>query len=145
MRRDVTSTLGFQTLLAPVDQAGVTVAGKIFDVLKARQAGMLFSVGAMTTTDSTHYLTCTLEESDTLEGDDFTTVDASDMLGTPPVVAAAAGKNTATLVGYIGEKRYIRPVFTFTGANASTVVAAYGVYGGAWENPPVVPDAISAT
>lgn len=143
MLRDVTSKMAFTPLLSLVDQAGVTVKGDWFDVTNSRSPGILFLTGNFTTTDATHKVVCSLEDNDAALDAGATAVVAADLVGTPPSVVAAGDKNKATLVGYRGEKRYIRPVFTFTGANASTLVGAYGVSAYTREFPATAPAAVT--
>ena len=143
MLRDLTSKLAFTPLLSPVDKAGTTAKGDWFDVTNSRSPGILFLTGNFTTTDGSHKLVCTMEENDSPLDLGATVVSDEDSISSPPTVSAAAGKNSSTLVGYRGEKRYIRPVFTFTGANASSLVGAYGVSGYPREMPPTAPVAVA--
>lgn len=53
------------------------------------------------------------------DGEDWATVSATDLIGAMPVVNSNALNGQILTVGYIGEKRYVRPITTATGLTAS--------------------------
>lgn len=84
------------------------------------------------TLSSTVKVTSALEESD--DNTTFTAVAAADVDGTLQVVDDPAEDEATYVVGYLGSKRFIRPVFTFAGTHtigievASDVILARAKY-----------------
>jgi hypothetical protein len=71
---------------------------------------------------------CELEES--VDNSVWTAVAAADVLGTLQTVDDAAEDDEIYQVGYIGSKRYIRPVFNFTGTHTNGIEIAASVVKG---------------
>lgn len=80
------------------------------DLAGFASATVVVHVGAIT--DGTH--TLSVEESDSASSG-FATVAAGQLSGTPGALSASS----VVEVGYLGTKRYIRPVITVTGSPAT--------------------------
>ncbi len=91
-----------------------TATGSTIDTLGYRALLVQFETGALT--DGTH--TPKLTESD--DDSSYSDVAAADMQGTLAALAASA----VVQVGYIGKKRYVRPVITVTGSPATGLAAS---------------------
>lgn len=98
--------LDFVTSLAPGAIRTSTPSTTGVDLAGFNAAVCVIAVGAIT--DGTH--TPALHESD--DNSTFTAVAAADMVGSFAALAA----NTNQRVGYIGRKRYIKPIITVTGS-----------------------------
>ena len=113
--RDLTTTLQFirgaaQTL------SGVTPnASAAFDVRGFDAANFYLSTGTVTDAGTVAGFTMKLQESDALVGADFTDVAALDLVGANvAVLLDTADDLIAGVQGYVGNKRYVRAVFTGT-------------------------------
>lgn len=115
MNRDLNASIEQAESIRPQVAAGA-VNGQEVDLRNADSAAILVSVGAIT--GAAGNSTVILEESDT-SGSGYTAVNASDILGTQPTLAA----DTAYKFGYIGGKRYIRAVFALGGETNVAVCA----------------------
>ena len=99
------------------------------DLQEYESACLELSVGAWT--DGTH--TPKLQESS--DNSTWTDVAAGDQLGTFTAIAGTGQQNAEQIVGYIGSKRYIRPVVTVSGATTGVVLGARVIKGHARFNP----------
>jgi len=127
--RDLTTTIQFvrgaaQTL------SGVTPNNSAaFDVRGFDAANFYLSTGVVTDAGTAAGFTMKLQESDTLVGADFTDVAALDLIGANLTVTLDASDNvTAGVQGYVGNKRYVRAVFTGT-TLTDAVVWVNGIVG----------------
>lgn len=103
-------------LTSSANGAGVDLQG--FD-----GAEVIFDCGTVDNTDTDETYTPKIQESD--DNSTFTDVAAADQLGT---LAAMVDDDTQQ-VGYIGTKRYIRPVITLAGTTPSWAGAALVIKG----------------
>jgi hypothetical protein len=119
--------IDFVTSLAPgaIRTATPTTVG--VDLAGFNAAVCVIQVGAVT--DGTH--TPVLHESD--DNSSFSAVAAADLNGSFTALAA----NTNQRVGYIGRKRYIKPVITVTGSPSTGAYYSAGVIRGECEKQPV--------
>lgn len=115
---DVAHSLAPAARTASANGAGVDLQGY-------ESAMAVFYAGVVT--DGTH--TPSLEESD--DNSTFTAVAAAHQQGTLAVLTA----NVPQRVGYVGLKRYIRPVITAAGTTTGAVTSAFVVRG----DPAVAP------
>jgi hypothetical protein len=117
--RDLGSMVKLNFSIGVAAKTTATVNGTAIDLAPYDGAAVLFHVG--TWTDGTH--TLTVEESDA-SGSGFATVAAADLIGTLANVTANGSPNTIQEVGYIGKKRYIRPVIVSAGTTTGAVLGA---------------------
>jgi hypothetical protein len=143
--RDLTTTLQFvrgaaQTL------AGVTPnASAAFDVRGFDAANFYLSTGAVTDAGTAAGFAMKLQESDALVGAGFTDVAALDLIGANLTVTLDTADNvTAGVQGYVGNKRYVRAVFTGT-TGTDAVVWVNGIMGKPHRAPTVSVGATVAT
>jgi hypothetical protein len=122
--RDLKHNISIEQSISPTMRT-TTVTGTAVDRLGYDSATFALHVG--TWTDGT--FTFGAEHSD--DNSDWSTVSSTDLLGTAVVTANDDSPATADLadttetVGYIGEKRYVRPKVTASGSPA--VGAFFGV------------------
>jgi hypothetical protein len=145
--RDFVDNVGQTNLLEYKDYAHTSTKSNVLDTRGFEAVALLISLGAFTGADATNHLDFTMEESDTTNDVDFTTVAAGNLQG-----AFATVNNTTTatkknqMVGYIGTKRYIRINGTYTGTGITAGI--WGVSGlqtnGAYR-PVTAPAAVTAT
>jgi hypothetical protein len=146
MKRDLKSNIATVLLKEPVDDAGVDTVSNLLDTADCFGVEVDVIIGALTgTLGESNYLTPSLEECDTTEGDDFTAVAAADMIGSLSVVDAAAEDSVIQRVGYIGHKRYIRAKLDYTGTVTAGITGVVGILGFSKEAPVTAPAAVSAT
>lgn len=103
--------------LAPAARVNGTANGSGVDLQGYESAMVVFYAGVVT--DGTH--TPSIEESD--DNSTFTAVPAARQQGTLAVLAA----NVPQRVGYVGLKRYIRPVIVTAGATTGALSTAFVV------------------
>lgn len=124
----ITDTVRPVQLLAPVTVA-TTVTSAVVDRNNWTALVLLLALGANGgTLDASHYVTPTVQESDTLVAADFTDVAAADLLYSFAVVAAGADVAKAQRAEYTGSKRYVRVKLTVTGT-VSVVMAVTALLG----------------
>lgn len=120
MRHDIkTDTVIAHGLSATL--SGTTPAtGNIVDLADAEGAMLVLQTGTVTDAGTASGFTTKLQESDTTADADFTDVAAADLNGTELAVTDDADDSVAVgVIGYIGNKRYVRAVATgTTGTNA---------------------------
>ena len=130
MRRDLKNNIGIVQLLEPQDLVRTNTASKILDVSQFGGAIIEVQIGTITGVDGSNYLTPVLQESDTTTGSDFTTVAAVDVIGAFTVINSTAKDQTVQMVGYRGNKRYIRTNLVYTGSGISAgVIGVSGILG----------------
>lgn len=117
MKRDLHSNIGAALALSPAVQAA-TIKGNATDLRGFDSAELWINTGAIAGAGD---FTGKWQESDTTTDGDFTDVAADDLLGTLPASLTADGTFS---VGYIGSRRYVRPVLT---KNSGTSIAAGAV------------------
>lgn len=128
-------------LLEAADLAHANTTTALLDCQNFGSAEIWLAIGALTGVDGSNYVTPKLQECDTTEGDDFTDVAAADMDGAFSKVDATSKDSVIQRVAYIGGKRYIRVVLTYTGTTISAgIIGCYGVLG----RPSVAPIAAQA-
>ena len=110
--------LMFQPSIAPAVRTNGTVNGASVDLSPCSSQTVVFHFGAYT--DGAH--TPSVQESN--DNSNWTNVAAADLDGTLTAVAAGGGANTTQKVGYIGTRRWIRPVMTTAGATTGAASAA---------------------
>lgn len=126
--RDLKSNLGQNMLLEYKDYVHTTTKSNILDTRGFQSVAVLITIGAFTGADGSDHLDFTLQESDTTNDVDFTNVAAGNQQGTFATVndtTTTVKKNQ--IVGYIGIKRYIRVVGTYTGTGITAGI--WGVAG----------------
>lgn len=112
--QDIRNTMDYVQSLAPAARIATVTAGAGVDTVNYSAVSVIFEMGAIT--DGTH--TPSIQESD--DNATFTNVAAAAQIGTLSAMAA----NTTQKVGYIGTKRYVRPVLTIAGATTGAVSSA---------------------
>jgi hypothetical protein len=115
--RDLHSHVGVVNALSPAVQAA-TIKGNAVDLFGFDSAELIVNTGAVVGAGD---FTAKLQESDTTTDGDFTDVTSDRLLGTLPASLTADG---SFKIGYVGLKRYVRPVLT---KNAGTSIAAGAV------------------
>lgn len=125
--RDLNSNIDVVASLAPATRTNGTANGAAADLQGFNSAVLVFQSGALT--DGTH--TPSVEASD--DNVTFTAVPAAELSG----ALAALSANSVQRVGYIGSKRYLRPVITTAGATSGGLSAAAVVRG----HPAIAPTA----
>lgn len=108
--------------LAPAARTA-SANGSAVDLQGFGSATFLFGFGAWT--DGTH--TPKAQESD--DASSWSDVAAADLVGTVSAVSSSAGQNAVQKLGYIGNKRYVRPVLTVAGATTGMLTSATVVRG----------------
>lgn len=124
MKEDLRSNIDIAHSLAPAARTA-SANGAGVDLQGYESAVVVFYAGVVT--DGTH--TPSIEESD--DNSTYTAVSAAQTQGTLAVLAA----NVPQRVGYVGHKRYIRPVITAAGTTTGAVTSASVVRG----DPAVAP------
>lgn len=146
MKRDLKDNITTVLLKEPADAVHTDVASSILDTADCFGVEVDAIIGALTGVDASNYVVPVLQESDTVVGTDFTTVDAAYIIGGFSKVDATTKDSVIQRAGYIGHKRYVRVLFDYTGtAITAGIVGAYGILGYSKEAP--VPDVapVSAT
>lgn len=110
--------LMFQPAIAPAVRTNGTVNGTGVDLAACSSQTVVFHFGAYT--DGTH--TPSVQESS--DNSSWSNVAAADLDGTLTAAAAAGAANTTQKVGYIGTRRFIRPVMTTAGATTGAASSA---------------------
>lgn len=135
-------------LIAPVvlleaqDLAHANTTTALLDCRNFGSAEIWLAIGALTGVDGSNYVTPKLQECDTTVGTSFTDVAAADIDGAFAAVKAATADSVIQRVAYIGGKRYIRVVLTYTGTGITAgVIGCYGILG----RPSVAPIPAQAT
>lgn len=107
----------------------------LFDTRGFGSLTVYLKTGTVTDAGTAAGFTMKLQESDTVVGTDFTDVAAADILpakgatgSTVSVTTDGANDLIAGALGYTGNKRYVRAVFTGT-TNTAATVQALGVKG----------------
>ena len=116
--QDIRNTLDYVQSLPPAARTA-TANGTGVDTVNYGSVCAVFEMGALT--DGTH--TPSLQESD--DNTNFTTVPAGSLIGSLSNMVA----NSVQKVGYVGTKRYLRPVLTIAGATTGAVSSAILVGG----------------
>lgn len=124
-RNNIHRDLGVVQSLHPAARTNATHNGTGVDLAGYEGCAVKFDVGAVT--DGTH--APKLQESD--DNSTFTDVAAADQDG----VLANLASNTPQKVGYLGRKRYVRPVITTSGATTGAIAGATVIRGAAHQTP----------
>lgn len=112
--RDLSDEVDTVQSLAPAPRTA-TANGNGVDLRGYDSAMIVVSFG--TWTDGTH--TPSVQHS--VDGTTYTTVSASDLLGSFTAISGSAGSNTIQRVSYIGDRRYVRTVVTVSGATTGAI------------------------
>lgn len=139
MMKDLKSRLGVCPVAPPVDLVHTNTKSKIVDLQGWKGCAFLVTAGVATGGDGSNYATPKLQESDTTADADFTDVVSADYseiptgqgdVNTSNVPAKLTTAGETRLIGYIGAKRYVRCVLTYTGTGITAgligVVALVG-------------------
>ena len=121
MRDMKNSTKAVQSITPALRTASVS-AGTTVDTLGFEAASFAVVAGAYT--DGAHAISA--EHSD--DGSSWSAITSTDLLGSFPSIGASSpvdGNEETTLIGYIGNKRYVRAVTAVTGSPSTGAV--YGV------------------
>ena len=103
-------------------------------------------ISALTGVDGSNSLLPSLEECDTTVNGSFTAVASTDLIGAFTLIDAASEDSVVQRVGYIGNKRYIRVKFDYTGTGISAgVVGVVGVLGNPRHAPVTTVTPVAAT
>lgn len=121
--RDIKSTLDVQHSLAPAARTNGTATGAAVDLQGFNGAMLVFHAGAWT--DGSH--TPSLQESD--DGTAYAAVGTGDLQGTLTPLSGTAQQNAVQRQGYIGNKRYLRPICVTATATTGAVSAVSIVRG----------------
>lgn len=113
--RDLDNNISPVVALPPAARTA-NINGNGVDLRGFGMAAILFTFGAWS--DGTH--AGKLQESDD-GATNWTDVAAGDMTGSLAAVSSASGQNAVQSIGYIGNKRFIRPVLTISGATTGAV------------------------
>lgn len=121
IRQDVSVKQSLDALIRSTDTNGDGI-----DLRGFEGALVLYHFGITgDTLSSTIKVAGLLEES--ADNVTFTAVAAADVDGTLPVIDDNAEDETTAWVGYLGSKRFIRPVFDFTGTHTNGIEVASDV------------------
>lgn len=129
--RDLKNNLGALVALnSALTTATTDTAGNAIDTRGYGAVMLVAHSGAVTTTTAS--IALRVQESDTSTASDFSDVADDDLIGTEADFSFTAGAtsiaNAVRRIGYIGGKRYIRPVRTGA-ASATGVVGAVAILG----------------
>lgn len=117
MLRDMFTNLSAVTSLAPLVRTA-DANGTGVDLSRHSGATLLATVGAAgVTLSGTDKIEVKVEESD--DNSTFTAVAAGDLLGSTVVLDTPAEAGATYLIGYVGNKRYIRAVLDFSGTHGT--------------------------
>lgn len=147
-KKDLYHNIGVVHLLDAKDITTNDTKSSILDLAGFEGALILVNFGAITTPDSNSYITPILQESDTTADADFEAVDSGDILGAFSKIDAATEDQVTQVVGYVGNKRYIRVNLDITDGDAGishALVSVDGIVGFPIHKPAVAPDPVSAT
>lgn len=133
-------------LLEAADLAHTNTTTALLDTRNFGAAEILLAIGALTGVDGSNYVTPKLQECDTTVGTSFTDVAAADIDGAFTAVNATTKDSVIQRVAYIGGKRYIRVVLTYTGSGITAgIIGCYGILGRPSVAPIAAQSAVSAT
>jgi hypothetical protein len=145
--RDLKDNLGQNMLLEYKDYVHTTTKSNLLDTRGFFAAAVLVTVGAFTGADASDHLDFKIQESDTTNDVDFTDVAAGNQQGSfTSIVDTTTTVKKNQFVGYIGSKRYIRVVGTYTGTGITAGI--WGVVGLLWRGsyePVTSPAPVTAT
>lgn len=122
--RDLSNELSPKVSLLQAARTDGTTKGTGVNVSEAHGAAIVWRTG--TVTDGSH--ACKVQESDTDVDGNYTDAPASAVTGTQPTLVAA-DDGVIKISGYIGTKKFIRPVIVTTGSTTGGVIGADVVLG----------------
>jgi hypothetical protein len=132
---DLVSKLKVTQAIIPAARTATFATGDIIDLQGYESVMFVVHAGAVTTADSSNFVTFTIVAGD---ADDLTggaTVSGDDLLGSNPVINATTDADEVIgKVGYRGTKRYARLVATETGAT-DALYGAVAILGNARTEP----------
>lgn len=135
--QDLASSIKVVNALTPIIGNNTTEGtGLSVDTLGYEGAALAFHIGISgDTLSGTVLITPSVEEADATGGP-WTAVAAANLKGTLTVVDDPAEDDVVQEVGYLGTKRWIRPLFTFTGTHTvGTPISAVAILGNARHLP----------
>lgn len=130
LKSDLTIAVGVNATLSGTTPA----AGNIVDLQGYSACAFAFITGVVTDAGAAAGFTIKLQESDTTAAADFTDVAAADHTGTLAVTDDADDVVPVGLIGYTGQKRYVRAVVTGT-SGTDAVISGVAVLGKADYGP----------
>lgn len=110
--RDFSRNLKMVQALAPALRAGSATGGAVD---RLGHSALAFAVHAGAWTDGIH--TVSADHSD--DGSTWEAIPATDLVGTFPVVSSGSTDEATKLVGYIGDRRYVRAKVAVSGSPAT--------------------------
>lgn len=126
--RDLYSAVKMLISLVQAARTNGTTNGTGCDISGYDSACAIFRTGAAT--DGSHAMK--LQESD--DNSAWNDVAAADQVGSNPTATSADGSKTFK-IGYIGKKRYLRPVIVTSGATTGAIIGADVLVGNAGKQP----------
>jgi hypothetical protein len=126
--RDMTHSVEHVVALSPQSVTGTISNAPVIDRAGYEAVDIAVLIGAISAADGSNFLAVTLRESDNADMSGDGAVAAGDLIGSLPVINNTNMADTAKSFGYIGNKRYLRVVFTETGT-FSALVSADAVLG----------------
>lgn len=146
MNHEIYNNVAHVMLKEPVDTVHTTWKSNILDTQGFESALLLALVGELTGVDGSNYITLSLQESDTTADSDFSTVSSSEVKGAFTVIDASSEDQVIQKVGYLGTKRYVRVVGTYTGSGISAgICGVVGLLSHGRVKPVTAPSPVSAT
>lgn len=140
--QDLYHNLGVVQLLKTSTVTGSTNSN-LLDLKGFEGAMLIVTYGAGTFSSAS--IVASLEESDSTSSSSFTEVDNAKVLGSFSAVDSTSNDECTQVVGYIGDKRYVRVKLTVSGTSISIPVTVLGVVGAARDNPVTAPSPVTAT
>ncbi|HDZ73495.1 MAG TPA: hypothetical protein ENH55_12145 [Aurantimonas coralicida] len=128
--RDFSRDIKAEQALAPAIRVGSATGG---GVDRLGFEALTFAIHAGDWTDGTH--TVSADHSD--DGTTWESIPADQIIGAFPVVSAVGAENTITMVGYIGDRRYVRAKSTVTGSPVTGAAIGISVLLGRAHSRPV--------
>lgn len=129
---DLYNNISVVQALAPIAVAANNT-GSAIDLAGYKSAVIAWHVG--TVTDGTYAIE--IQESDTTSSGDFAAVADADLIGTEKTGVTTTNDEAVYIVGYKGNKRYIRYVITETSAGSTGGVMCVSVIKGLPRHAPV--------
>lgn len=117
--RDISNDFSPKVSLLQAARTDGTTKGTGVDVSTAHGAAVILRTG--TITDGSH--ACKLQHSDTDVDGNYVDCTAAEVTGTQPTIVAA-DDGVIKVWGYIGTKKFIRPVIVTTGSTTGGVIGA---------------------
>jgi hypothetical protein len=117
MTKQMSASISVASSLYPAART-TTASGTGVDLSGYESATVVVQAGAWTDGQMAH----AIYESD--DDDTYTAADAADVVGTLATVSGAGSDEQVSVVGYVGDKRYIKVVQTITGSPSTGLVSS---------------------